>query len=66
MEVLLLIIYLFGWVWSTFLPKRSLVNGTRFERLGPILDFINPGKFRIKEVHLLSFIPIIILPNHHR
>ena len=52
MVFLLLVIYSLGRVWSTLLPKRSLVNGTRFEWLGPVLHIINPGKFRIKEVHL--------------
>ena len=51
---LLLVIYSFGKFWSTFFPKRSLVKGTRFERLGPALHFINPGEFGIKEVRLPS------------
>ena len=47
---LLLLIYSIGNAWAAFLPKRSLVKGTRFERLGGVIDFINPGPFRIKEV----------------
>jgi hypothetical protein len=50
---LLLVIYSFGIIWATFMPKRYVVEGTRFERLGPVLHFINPGKFQIKEVRLL-------------
>ncbi|KAL1733629.1 peptide transporter MTD1 [Schizophyllum commune] len=46
---LLLLIYSIGNAWAAFLPKRSLVKGTRFERLGGVIDFINPGPFRIKE-----------------
>ncbi|KAI9447706.1 oligopeptide transporter [Lactarius indigo] len=46
---LLLVIYLLGKFWSTFFPRPSWVEGTRFERLGPTLHFINPGEFRLKE-----------------
>ncbi|KAI0273164.1 OPT oligopeptide transporter protein-domain-containing protein [Russula aff. rugulosa BPL654] len=46
---LLLLIYSLGTLWATFLPKRSRVEGTRFEWLGPALHFVNPGKFRLKE-----------------
>ncbi|KAF8464965.1 oligopeptide transporter [Russula ochroleuca] len=53
---LLLIIYTLGVFWSTFLPKRSWVEGTRFEWLGPALDFINPGAFRLKEHVVASII----------
>jgi hypothetical protein len=49
---LLLVIYSLGILWSTVLPKRSRVEGTRFEWLGPALHFVNPGKFRLKEVRL--------------
>ncbi|KAH9983191.1 OPT oligopeptide transporter protein-domain-containing protein [Russula compacta] len=52
---LILIIYSFGIFWSTILPKRSLVEGTRYEWAGPALHFINPGKFRLKE-HVVSTI----------
>jgi len=47
---LLLIVYSFGLFWETFVPKRYLVEGTRFERLGPALHFMNPGPFGLKEV----------------
>ncbi|KAF8843877.1 oligopeptide transporter [Paxillus ammoniavirescens] len=50
---LLLLIYSFGVAWAKFLPQRSWVEGTRFERLGPIFEFINPGEFKIKE-HVIS------------
>ncbi|KIK93983.1 hypothetical protein PAXRUDRAFT_143839 [Paxillus rubicundulus Ve08.2h10] len=50
---LLLLIYTAGLTWAKFLPQRSLVEGTRFERLGPIFEFINPGEFKIKE-HVIS------------
>jgi hypothetical protein len=62
---LLPVIYLFGRFWSTILPKRSLVNGTRFEQLGPALHFINPGEFRIKEVRL-SRLHTLSIPSSHR
>ncbi|KAI0265053.1 oligopeptide transporter [Gloeopeniophorella convolvens] len=52
---LLLIIYSFGVFWSTFFPKRSWVENTRYQWLGPTLDFINPGEFRLKE-HVISTI----------
>lgn len=62
---LLLVIYSFGVFWATVVPKRYVVEGTRFEWLGPALDFINPGKFKIKEVRLLSlvFVTMDISPN---
>ncbi|KAL1692785.1 peptide transporter MTD1 [Schizophyllum commune] len=50
---LLLLIYCIGNAWAVFLPKRSLVKGTRFERYGGIIEFINPGPFMIKE-HVVS------------
>ncbi|KZT71957.1 OPT superfamily oligopeptide transporter [Daedalea quercina L-15889] len=46
---LLLLIYSFGTAWAKFLPRGSLVEGTRLAWLGPVLDFVNPGEFRIKE-----------------
>ncbi|KAF8270927.1 OPT oligopeptide transporter protein-domain-containing protein [Lactarius quietus] len=46
---LLLIIYSLGVFWSTFFPRHSWVEGTRFEWLGPTLHFINPGEFKLKE-----------------
>lgn len=47
---LLLLIYMMGKIWSKVLPRRSMVEGTQFAVLGPVLDFINHGDFRIKEV----------------
>lgn len=47
---LLLLIYSVGVAWSKILPRRGLVEGTRFGKFGPVLEFINPGEFRIKEV----------------
>lgn len=47
---LLLLIYSVGVAWSIVVPRGSSVQGTRFARLAPILDFINPGEFRLKEV----------------
>lgn len=50
---LLLLIYSVGTAWAAFLPRRSWTEGTRFEFVGPILHFINPGEFGLKEVCLL-------------
>lgn len=47
---LMLLIYIMGMTWSKALPRRSMVNGTRFAVLGPLLEIINHGEFRIKEV----------------
>ena len=47
---LLLLIYTSGNGWALFFPKRSWVIGTRLESLAPVIDFINPGRFFIKEV----------------
>lgn len=47
---LLLIIYSFGILWAAVLPKASLVEGTRWAHLAPIIKFINPGPFGLKEV----------------
>ena len=56
---LLLLIHTVGNGWALFFPKRSWVVGTRLESLGPVLDFINPGPFSIKEVNrLLNFFKI--------
>ncbi|KAH9062284.1 OPT oligopeptide transporter protein-domain-containing protein [Lactarius vividus] len=52
---LLLVIYSMGVFWSTFFPRRSWVKDTRFEWLGPTLQFINPGEFRLKE-HVIATI----------
>jgi len=51
---LLLIIYTFGNAWAKCLPRRTLVEGTAFEILAPILDFVNPGAFTLKEVCRIS------------
>ncbi|OCH87394.1 oligopeptide transporter [Obba rivulosa] len=53
---LLLLIYSVGRVWATFLPRGSSVEGTRFSRLAPVLEFINPGEFRIKEHVIASLV----------
>ncbi|KAI6040852.1 OPT oligopeptide transporter protein-domain-containing protein [Pisolithus marmoratus] len=45
---LLLLVYSWGLAWAKFIPRRSSVEGTRLEKLGPILEFLNPGEFRIK------------------
>ncbi|KAK0470542.1 oligopeptide transporter [Armillaria novae-zelandiae] len=46
---LLLVLYSVGEAWAAFLPKRSWVEGTRLQRLAPMLEFINPGPFGLKE-----------------
>ncbi|KAG6815817.1 hypothetical protein H0H87_011116, partial [Tephrocybe sp. NHM501043] len=46
---LLLVIYSIGNAWAAFLPRRSWVEGTRFQRLGPVFEFVNPGPFTLKE-----------------
>ncbi|OSX63951.1 hypothetical protein POSPLADRAFT_1138543 [Postia placenta MAD-698-R-SB12] len=53
---LLLLIYSVGMAWAKFLPRGSLVEGTRFAPLKPILDFVNPGEFRIKEHVIASLV----------
>ncbi|KAL4079664.1 OPT oligopeptide transporter protein-domain-containing protein [Scleroderma citrinum] len=50
---LLLLIHSMGLTWSRVLPRRSSVEGTRYVKLGPFLEFINPGEFRIKE-HVIA------------
>lgn len=47
---MLLLIYTFGVAWSIFFPRRSWVEGTRLQALTPVLEFINPGEFKLKEV----------------
>jgi hypothetical protein len=49
-----LIIWSFGRAWEYIIPRGSKVQGTRFAGLVPILDFLNPGEFRIKEVNIIS------------
>ncbi|EPT02055.1 hypothetical protein FOMPIDRAFT_1119079 [Fomitopsis schrenkii] len=46
---LLLLIYTVGVGWANLLPQGSSVRGTRLARLSHVLDFVNPGDFRIKE-----------------
>jgi hypothetical protein len=46
----MLLIYTFGNGWALLFPKRSWVIGTRLELLAPVINFINPGPFFIKEV----------------
>ena len=47
---LLLLIHSVGVVWSKVLPRRESVERTVYAKFGPVLGFINPGEFRIKEV----------------
>lgn len=62
---LLLLIYSVGTAWATFLPRRSWVEATRFEYLGPILHFINPGEFGLKEVcPLIAFYLFVTMFIH--
>ena len=49
---LLLLIYTVGNAWAVLLPRASSVEGTRLARLAPVLEFVNPGEFRLKEVRL--------------
>ncbi|KAH7929974.1 OPT superfamily oligopeptide transporter [Leucogyrophana mollusca] len=53
---LLLLIYTIGVAWAKFLPRRSWVEGTRLQALGPVIEFINPGEFRIKEHVIASLV----------
>ena len=64
---LLLVIYSLGVFWSAFFPRRSWVEGTRFEWLGPTLHFINPGTFKLKEVRFASsHLSALLTPNAAR
>ena len=58
---LLLLIYSFGQAWAAFLPRKSWVEGTRLEWLGPTLHVINPGPFGLKEVchNRVSYPPLV-------
>ncbi|KIM70811.1 hypothetical protein SCLCIDRAFT_101231 [Scleroderma citrinum Foug A] len=47
---LLLFVYSAGSAWLKIPPWHESVERTRFAKLGPVLEFINPGEFRIKEV----------------
>nr|AGA20377.1 oligopeptide transporter 6 [Phanerodontia chrysosporium] len=53
---LLLLIYSIGNLWATFLPRAAWVGNTRFARLAPVLEFINPGEFRLKEHVIASLV----------
>ncbi|GJE91208.1 oligopeptide transporter [Phanerochaete sordida] len=53
---LLLLIYTVGNAWAKLLPRASWVRGTRFERLAPVLDVINPGDFGLKEHVIASLV----------
>lgn len=55
---MLLVIYTFGNAWATFLPRDTWVKGTRLEFLTPVIVFINPGEFKLKEVSNISILPI--------
>ncbi|KAH8093910.1 OPT oligopeptide transporter protein-domain-containing protein [Cristinia sonorae] len=50
---LLLLIYSIGILWAKCLPTASIVEGTRFAKLAPVIHFINPGPFGLKE-HTIS------------
>ena len=63
---LLLVIYSLGVFWSAFFPRRSWVEGTRFEWLGPTLHFINPGTFKLKEVRFAPLHMPALTPNAAR
>ncbi|KAF9242072.1 OPT oligopeptide transporter protein-domain-containing protein [Melanogaster broomeanus] len=53
---LLLLVYSVGVAWAKFIPHRSWVQGTRFEMFGPIIEFVNPGEFGIKEHVIASLV----------
>ncbi|KAF5356761.1 hypothetical protein D9756_006727 [Leucocoprinus leucothites] len=53
---LLLLIYSVGNAWAKFLPTKQKVVGTRFEFLGPALEFLNPGPFGLKEHVVASLV----------
>lgn len=53
---LLLLVYTFGNIWAKLLPRKELVEGTRLESLAPIIHFINPGNFGLKEVCPLNHV----------
>ncbi|ESK88505.1 peptide transporter mtd1 [Moniliophthora roreri MCA 2997] len=46
---LLLVAYTIGEAMANILPRRSTVEGTRFQFLGPVVHAINPGPFGLKE-----------------
>lgn len=51
---LLLLTYTAGNLWYTGLPKESTVLGTRLEGLAPVIRFLNPGPFGLKEVGMFD------------
>jgi hypothetical protein len=53
---LLLLVYSVGTAWATFIPRASVVEGTRFAWLAPALNVINPGPFRLKEVGYVLYL----------
>ncbi|KAF8656479.1 hypothetical protein AX16_002530 [Volvariella volvacea WC 439] len=53
---LLLLIYTAGNAWAKFLPRRSWVEGTRFEFFARAIDIINPGDFGLKEHVVASLV----------
>ncbi|KAL0580004.1 hypothetical protein V5O48_002007 [Marasmius crinis-equi] len=46
---LLLVTYTIGEFMAKALPRRSSVEGTKFQALGPIFHVLNPGPFQMKE-----------------
>lgn len=51
-----LLVYSTGLFWAAFLPRASWVEGNRLASLAPLLSFINPGRFTLKEVCVVTFI----------
>ncbi|EPQ56339.1 oligopeptide transporter [Gloeophyllum trabeum ATCC 11539] len=53
---LLLLIYSIGFAWATFLPRGTFAERIGLPRLAPVLDFINPGPFGLKEHVVASLV----------
>ncbi|KAL4248101.1 oligopeptide OPT transporter family protein [Abortiporus biennis] len=53
---LLLLIYSAGIAWAALLPTAKLVEGTRLSSLAPVLNFLNPGPFGLKEHVVASLV----------
>ncbi|KDQ33722.1 OPT superfamily [Pleurotus ostreatus PC15] len=51
-----LLVYSTGLLWAAFLPRASWVEGNRLASLAPLLSFINPGRFTLKEHAVASII----------
>ncbi|KAF9492268.1 oligopeptide transporter [Pleurotus eryngii] len=51
-----LLVYSTGLFWAAFLPRASWVEGNRLASLAPLLSFINPGRFMLKEHAVASII----------